>query len=112
VYVLGCSEHHIWLLSSEVDILPHLLLPLAGPEEFTDDEVDKLPPELQYLPESKVREADPDIRRMLLEALLQVSQILQPSVLTEYKLTALFTTNRGHKVTGTTEIVQIVVCCV
>jgi hypothetical protein len=55
-----------------VDILPHLLLPLAGPEEFTDDETDKLPPELQYLPESKVRDADPDIRRMLLEAILQL----------------------------------------
>jgi hypothetical protein len=66
------TEHHTWLLGSEVDILPHLLLPLAGPEEFTDDETDKLPPELQYLPESKVRDADPDIRRMLLEAILQL----------------------------------------
>lgn len=82
MYVFGCSEHHTWLLSSEVDILPHLLLPLAGPEEFTDDEMDKLPPELQYLPESKVRDADPDIRRMLLEAILQVCQILLLSVLT------------------------------
>jgi hypothetical protein len=83
MYVSGCPEHHTWLLNSEVDILPHLLLPLAGPEEFTDDEMDKLPPELQYLPECKVREADPDIRRMLLEALLQVCQILLLNVLTE-----------------------------
>jgi hypothetical protein len=59
-----------------VDILPHLLLPLAGPEEFTDDEMDKLPLELQYLPEDKVREPDPDIRKMLLEALAQVYRIL------------------------------------
>jgi hypothetical protein len=66
-----------------VDILPHLLLPLAGPEEFTDDEMEKLPPELQYLPECKVREADPDIRRMLLEALLQVCQILLLNIWTE-----------------------------
>jgi len=82
LYVFGCSEHHTWLLGSEVDILPHLLLPLAGPEEFTDDETDKLPPELQYLPESKVRDADPDIRRMLLEAILQVCHILLLNVLT------------------------------
>jgi hypothetical protein len=58
-----------------VDILPHLLLPLAGPEEFADSEIDKLPPELQYLPEDKQRETDPDIRKMLLEALIQVCGI-------------------------------------
>jgi hypothetical protein len=63
-------------LGPEVDILPHLLLPLAGPEEFADDEMDKLPPELQYLPEDKMREPDPDIRKMLLEALMQVCGIL------------------------------------
>lgn len=74
--VLMFSENHDWLLSPEVDILPHLLLPLAGPEEFTDDEMDKLPLELQYLPEDKVREPDPDIRKMLLEALAQVYRIL------------------------------------
>jgi hypothetical protein len=74
--VLIFSENHDWLLSPEVDILPHLLLPLAGPEEFTDDEMDKLPLELQYLPEDKMREPDPDIRKMLLEALIQVCGIL------------------------------------
>ena len=66
------TEYHDWLLGPEVDILPHLLLPLAGPEEFPDDEMDKLPPDLQYLPQDKEREHDPDIRKMLLEALMQV----------------------------------------
>lgn len=75
-FVLILSENHDWLLSPEVDILPHLLLPLAGPEEFEDSEIDKLPPELQYLPEDKQREADPDIRKMLLEALILVCGIL------------------------------------
>lgn len=65
-------DSHDWLLSPAVDILPHLLLPLAGPEEFPDDEMETLPPDLQYLPESKVREVDPDIRCMLLEALTQL----------------------------------------
>ncbi|XP_031465326.1 protein HGH1 homolog [Phasianus colchicus] len=63
-------EHHEWLLSDEVDLLPSLLLPLAGPEEFPEDEMERLPVELQYLPEDKEREPEPDIRRMLLEALL------------------------------------------
>lgn len=56
-----------------MDILPHLLLPLTGPEEFPEDDMDKLPPDLQYMDETKQRESDPGTRRMLLEALLQVS---------------------------------------
>ncbi|KAL3270560.1 hypothetical protein HHI36_021097 [Cryptolaemus montrouzieri] len=61
-----------WLLSEEVDILPRLLLPLAGNEEFDDEDNDKLPLELQYLPEDKMREPDPDIRKMLIEAITQL----------------------------------------
>ncbi|KAL8181433.1 UNVERIFIED_CONTAM: Protein hgh1 [Gekko kuhli] len=61
---------HEWLLSDQVDLLPFLLLPLAGPEEFPEDEMEKLPVDLQYLPPEKQREPDPDIRKMLLEALL------------------------------------------
>ena len=34
--------------------------------------MEKLPPDLQYMDEDKQRESDPGIRRMLLEALLQV----------------------------------------
>lgn len=56
------TDFHEWLLSSEVDILPRLLSPLAGSEEFDEDDNDKLPLELQYLPEDKMREDDPDIR--------------------------------------------------
>lgn len=56
------DDSHEWLLSSEVDILPRLLLPLAGAEEFDDEDNDKLPSELQYLDDDKKREADPDIR--------------------------------------------------
>lgn len=33
--------HHEWLLGPEVDILPFLLLPLAGPEEFSEEEMDR-----------------------------------------------------------------------
>eukprot|EP00794_Sanderia_malayensis_P014063 gene14063-15529_t len=65
------TDKHEWLLSKEIDILPHLLLPLAGPEEFIDDEMDQLPLDLQYLPSDKQRESDPKIRCMLIETLLQ-----------------------------------------
>ncbi|NXI42382.1 HGH1 protein, partial [Galbula dea] len=63
-------EDHEWLLGEEVDILPFLLLPLAGPEELPEDEMERLPVDLQYLPQDKLREEEPDIRRMLLEAML------------------------------------------
>lgn len=66
-----CFEYssHEWLLSDAVDILPFLLLPLAGPEELTEEENEGLPVDLQYLPEDKEREEDPDIRKMLVETL-------------------------------------------
>ncbi|XP_071452605.1 protein HGH1 homolog [Hetaerina americana] len=73
-------DDHEWLLSKEVDILPHLLLPLAGPEEFDEEDNDKLPLELQYLPPEKSREPDPDIRAMLLEAITKLCAIRENRV--------------------------------
>jgi len=68
------TEHHDWLMGSEVDIVPRLLLPLAGPtgEDIPDEEIEKLPVDLQYLDEDKVIEPDVDIRTMLLEGLTQL----------------------------------------
>lgn len=40
--------------------------------------MEKLPPDLQYMDEDKQRESDPGIRRMLLEALLQVIHMVFP----------------------------------
>ncbi|XP_049488721.1 protein HGH1 homolog [Panthera uncia] len=67
-----CFEHrhHEWLLGPEVDILPFLLLPLAGPEDFSEEEMERLPVDLQYLPPDKQREPDADIRKMLIEAIM------------------------------------------
>ncbi|XP_076768394.1 protein HGH1 homolog isoform X2 [Arvicanthis niloticus] len=62
--------HHKWLLGPQVDILPFLLLPLAGPEEFSEEEMDQLPVDLQYLSPDKQREPDADIRKMLIEAIM------------------------------------------
>ena len=72
VWWLYTADSHEWLLGGDVDILPSLLLPLAGPEEFTEEETERLPVDLQYLPDDKAREEDPDIRKMLLEALTKV----------------------------------------
>lgn len=66
------EDFHEWLLSDEVDILSHLLLPLAGNEEFDDEDNEKLPLDLQYLPNDKLREEDPDIRFILIEAITQL----------------------------------------
>ncbi|BFZ18864.1 hypothetical protein BsWGS_21904 [Bradybaena similaris] len=65
-------DYHNWLLSEDVDILPRLLLPLAGGEEFDDDDMEKLPVDLQYLPPDKKREEDSEIRTMLIDAITQL----------------------------------------
>ena len=66
------SEYHDWLLSEQIDILPCLVLPLAGPEEFDEEDTEKLPIDLQYLDKDKERESNADIRRMLIETVNQV----------------------------------------
>ena len=53
------SDDNNWLLGPSVDILPALLLPLAGGPEIANldmDDMDKLPDDLQFLEETKERE--------------------------------------------------------
>ncbi|WVQ86231.1 hypothetical protein IAT38_008399 [Cryptococcus sp. DSM 104549] len=75
-----------WLLASEldrvrlpsdpsrkikgVDVLPWVLAPLMGPEEYDIDEMDQLPPTLQFQPPEKEREKDTVLRMMCIEILL------------------------------------------
>lgn len=56
--------------ASGVDVLPAILLPLAGPEEFDLDDLDKLPASLQLLPPDKKREQDGVLRLVHIETLL------------------------------------------
>lgn len=63
---------HAWLLGEDVEVAGRMLLPLAGPDTFTEEENDSLPLDLQYLPDDKTREPDPEIRKLLLEALMQL----------------------------------------
>ncbi|KAH9857266.1 DUF383-domain-containing protein [Lenzites betulinus] len=53
-----------------IDVLPYVLLPLAGPEEYDLDEQELLPAALQFLPPTKKRETDPVIRLTHVETML------------------------------------------
>lgn len=63
------TQYHEFLLSNELDLLTYLLPPIMGNEEYVDDEMDKLPIALQYLPKEKQRDPDIDIRKMVIETL-------------------------------------------
>ena len=43
------TSRHDWLLSEDVNVLSFILLPLAGPEEFSEEDNDKFPIELQVM---------------------------------------------------------------
>lgn len=62
-------EYHDFLLSPDLDLLTYLLSPLMGNEDYPDEEMDKLPIALQYLPKEKRRDSDVDIRKMIIETL-------------------------------------------
>lgn len=60
-------------IMSTIDIfLGPILYPIAGPEKFEEDEVGKLPVEVQYLPETKTRIEDKKIRECILDILYSV----------------------------------------
>ncbi|KAF6208979.1 hypothetical protein GE061_014722 [Apolygus lucorum] len=65
------STHEV-LMGPPYEVLPILLLPLAGPEEFDAEDNDKLPLELQYLSDDKSREEDSLVRNVILRALLHL----------------------------------------
>ncbi|KAI5290300.1 hypothetical protein KEM54_001916 [Ascosphaera aggregata] len=64
------DEHPNLLAESGVNVLPYILLPLAGPEEFSDEESSAMLPDLQLLPPDKARDSDPEILVTHLETLL------------------------------------------
>ncbi|ORX40811.1 cytoplasm protein [Kockovaella imperatae] len=77
---LLASEHDRVRLPSDpsrtvkgVDVLPWVLSPLMGPEEYEMEDMEKLPPTLQFLPPTKEREKDPVLRMMCIEILLLLS---------------------------------------
>ncbi|KAG0024745.1 hypothetical protein BGZ80_008903 [Entomortierella chlamydospora] len=64
-------EHHPALLDEDdINVLPYILLPLCGPEEFDLDDMEGMPEDIQLLPPTKTREADAHLRVTLLEGLI------------------------------------------
>lgn len=73
--VRNCSfdvPRHDQMLGRPVDVLPDVLLPLAGPEEFTEEEMEGMPDDLQYLPPEKRRDPSRTVRKLALETLMQL----------------------------------------
>ncbi|EEP77710.1 conserved hypothetical protein [Uncinocarpus reesii 1704] len=62
--------HPSLVSGSHINLLPYILLPLAGPEEFDDEESAAMLPDLQLLPPDKERDSDPEIIVTHLETLL------------------------------------------
>lgn len=64
------QKHERLLTDSSIDLLPYILLPIAGPEEIEEDYMFDLPDALQLLPSDKVREPLPQIICTYLESIL------------------------------------------
>ena len=58
------------MTDTDLNLLPFLLLPLMGPEDYDEEDLDGMPDELQLLSSDKTRESDPRIRLILIETLL------------------------------------------
>ncbi|ODV80491.1 DUF383-domain-containing protein [Suhomyces tanzawaensis NRRL Y-17324] len=65
------TNSHMKLLEDEkINLLPYILLPIAGPEEIDEDDMFNLPDELQLLPSDKKRDPLDAIICIHLESLL------------------------------------------
>lgn len=67
------DAHSIMFSSIEeggVNLLPYILLPLMGPEEYDEEDMDGMLDEVQLLPPDKERETDANILKVHLETLL------------------------------------------
>ncbi|GLA42762.1 hypothetical protein AnigIFM63309_011491 [Aspergillus niger] len=62
--------HPKLLSEDEADILPYILLPIMGPEEYDEEESMDMLPDLQLLPPDKQRDSDTSIIVTHLETLL------------------------------------------
>ncbi|KAI2617554.1 DUF383-domain-containing protein [Hypomontagnella submonticulosa] len=66
-------SHPLFLSEDDVNILPYILLPIMGNEEYDEDEMMSMLPDLQLLPPDKQRDADPNIIQTHVETLLLLS---------------------------------------
>lgn len=65
------TQRHLTFLTDEsINLLPYILLPIAGPEEIDEEDMFNLPEELQLLPSDKKRDPEDSIICAHLESLL------------------------------------------
>lgn len=63
------DAHPAFLAENEMNLLPYILLPIAGNEEFDEEETLDMLPDLQLLPPDKERDSDPEIVQAHVETL-------------------------------------------
>lgn len=64
------DSHPMLLSESEANLLPYILLPIAGSEDFSEEETLAMLPDLQLLPPDKARDTDDEIINTHIETLL------------------------------------------
>ncbi|PBP28519.1 DNA-binding protein HGH1, partial [Diplocarpon rosae] len=71
------DAHPAFLAEDEINILPYLLLPITGSEDFTEEESVGMLPDLQLLPPDKRRDPDPSIIQTHIETLMLLTTTRQ-----------------------------------
>lgn len=71
--VFDVPSHPAFLAEDEINILPYVLLPITGNEEYDEDETMGMLPDLQLLPPDKQRDPDANIIQTHLETLMLLS---------------------------------------
>jgi hypothetical protein len=66
-------SHPLFISEDDIDILPYLLLPITGNEEYDLEDTMDMLPDLQLLPPDKERDPDPNIIQAHVETLLLLS---------------------------------------
>jgi hypothetical protein len=64
------DSHSEFLDEDEINILPYLLLPITGNEEYDEEDTMDMLPDLQLLPPDKKRDPDPSIIQTHIETLM------------------------------------------
>ena len=64
------SSHPSFLAEDEINILPYVLLPIVGGEQYDEEETMAMLPDLQLLPPGKQRDSDPSIIQTHVETLM------------------------------------------
>ncbi|KFY42823.1 hypothetical protein V495_04328 [Pseudogymnoascus sp. VKM F-4514 (FW-929)] len=71
------DKHGMFLAEDDINILPYLLLPIIGGEEYSDEDQDGMLDDLQLLPPYKARDSDPEIIKAHVETLMLLTNSRQ-----------------------------------